>query len=239
MVTQIQQLGKETIVLHAKRYLESLDFSTIHNYIVKVFQYPPVPKQVKYDHKRSCYVPVLLEKLPKPVNTRPLREKVRREAIYLQRLKKAQIPCPEVITLKHHVIVLSLIGETALALSLKDSHLDDLENAIAYEQMVKYMKLMYQECNLIHTNLSEENILWHKNCCYVISLGKALEPHEEDALQLLFEDCTRVCNFFTMVGVPKVITPGELFVDITTCSFLNKVGLTELKENAKKKKKHF
>ncbi|GJQ73239.1 hypothetical protein Trydic_g13616 [Trypoxylus dichotomus] len=226
---------KEVDVLLVKKYSESSYFPAVKRYIVKVFKAIPVSKQLQHDCVKGSNV-CSSKIVQKPVYMKPAYEKAQREALHLQKLKKVGIPCPEVITLKRHVIVLSLIGERKLANTLKDVHLDDIRHLIAYEQIMEYMKKMYRECNLIHTNLSEENILWHNNCCYVISLSKAVDPHEEGSLKLLFDDCTRICKFFTKVGVPKVVSPDELFMDIVGCSYLNRVGLNEFQENKKKER---
>lgn len=103
-------------------------------------------------------------------------------------MKKAQISCPEVVLLKKHILVMSFIGKDHVpAPKLKDALLssEDMKNAF-YQvlhvgaakpgQQVRLnmttgdsdplllppqvMQTLYQECNLVHADLSEYNILW-------------------------------------------------------------------------------
>ncbi|KRT84669.1 phosphotransferase, partial [Oryctes borbonicus] len=148
---------REGAVLHVKKYTKTPHISITEDYIVKIFKLlQTTSERVQYGFLKGDYVPIY-KTVDKSPTTKVIHEKAQKEALFLQRLKKAKIPCPKVIALKRHVIVLSLIGETKPALNLKNSRLDDSKNLLAYEQVTEYMKTMYQKCNLIHTNLSEEN----------------------------------------------------------------------------------
>lgn len=55
----------------------------------------------------------------------------------LVRLQKAGIPCPDVVALKHHVLVMSFIGENHRpAPKLKDVNLSAADYIIAYDQVM-------------------------------------------------------------------------------------------------------
>lgn len=54
----------------------------------------------------------------------------------LTRLQKAGIPCPEVVALKHHVLVMSFIGKNHMpAPKLKDVNLSNADFIMAYNQV--------------------------------------------------------------------------------------------------------
>lgn len=54
----------------------------------------------------------------------------------LLRLQKAGIPCPDVVTLKRHILIMSFIGEdNRPAPKLKDAVLKPEEYILAYEQV--------------------------------------------------------------------------------------------------------
>lgn len=110
-------------------------------------------------------------------------------------MKKAEIPCPEVVLLKKHILVMSFIGKDHVpAPKLKDAMLNSEDLKKAYYQVlhvrtqtgsrlriqfsfilslrrrltasrrlpVQVMQQLYQECNLVHADLSEYNMLWHE-----------------------------------------------------------------------------
>ena len=54
------------------------------------------------------------------------------------RMKKCGIPCPSVVLLKKHILVMSFIGEGQCpAPKLKDAKLSDAEYELAYDQCVQ------------------------------------------------------------------------------------------------------
>lgn len=56
------------------------------------------------------------------------------------------------------------------------------------------MKVMYNDCNLIHADFSEYNILWYNDNCYVIDVSQAVEPSHENAFHFLYRDCENISN---------------------------------------------
>ncbi|XP_021960139.1 serine/threonine-protein kinase RIO3 [Folsomia candida] len=135
----------------------------------------------------------------------------------LVRISKAGIPCPAVVVLKKHILVLSFIGsDSKPAPKLKDVKFpiggdeDDLLLS-AYNQTVDMMIRLYKQCNLVHADLSEYNILWHENKCYVIDVSQSVEPSHPNALEFLYRDCFNIANFFTKRGIKNCHTPESLF----------------------------
>lgn len=58
----------------------------------------------------------------------------------LIRLKRAGLPCPDVVTLKKHILVMSFIGENHIpALKLKDVELSNADFVLAYEQVKQFL----------------------------------------------------------------------------------------------------
>lgn len=130
----------------------------------------------------------------------------------LVRISKAGIPCPAVVVLKKHILVLSFIGsDSKPAPKLKDVKFpiggdeDDLLLS-AYNQTVDMMIRLYKQCNLVHADLSEYNILWHENKCYVIDVSQSVEPSHPNALEFLYRDCFNIANVLYYYYNRKSIT---------------------------------
>ena len=75
---------------------------------------------------------------------------------------------------------------------------------------------MYQSCHLVHADLSEYNMLWHKNKLHFIDVSQSVEPSHPHGLEFLFRDCTNVTGFFNRSGlVSDVMTSHQLFNFVT------------------------
>ncbi|GIY90891.1 hypothetical protein CDAR_491081 [Caerostris darwini] len=133
----------------------------------------------------------------------------------LLRMKEANIPCPEVVTLKKHVLVMSFIGKDSLpAPKVKDVNLSFEDMTIMYDQTVEIMKALYSKCKLVHADLSEYNLLWHDEKTWVIDVSQAIEITHSRALFFLLRDCQNITSFFEKKGVLNVPTPDNLFFEI-------------------------
>lgn len=142
-----------------------------------------------------------------------------KECHNLIQMHKVGILCPEVVILKKHMLVMSFLGEDHVpARQLKETELSACELAIAYEDCITTMKKLYCEAHLVHADLSEYNILWHNGHCWFIDVSQAIDRNHPRALEFLFRDCNNICNFFTNRGLPKVMSPDELFKEVCDVS---------------------
>lgn len=134
----------------------------------------------------------------------------------LMKMLKFGLRVPEAVLLKKHVLVMSFIGrEGRPAPKLKDAQLSSAELELAYEDVIRTMKTLYDDCHLVHADLSEYNILWHDKECWYIDVSQAVEPNHPHGLEFLLRDCRNVCDFFSKKSVHDVKSAEELFTDIT------------------------
>lgn len=134
----------------------------------------------------------------------------------LNRMKKYGIRCPEIVALKKNVLVMSFIGENMVpAPKLKEAILSDAQLICAYEEMVEIMYKLYNEARLVHADMSEYNILWFDEQCWIIDVAQSVEPGHPGALEFLMRDCDNISTFFTKRGVSGVKSKEELFFHIT------------------------
>ncbi|CAM5091462.1 unnamed protein product [Eretmochelys imbricata] len=133
----------------------------------------------------------------------------------LIRLNTAQIPCPEPIMLRSHVLVMSFIGKDDMpAPLLKNAQLSDSKARELYLQIIQYMRRMYQDAKLVHADLSEFNMLYHSGEVYIIDVSQSVEHDHPHALEFLRKDCANINDFFWKYSV-AVMTVRELFEFIT------------------------
>uniref|UniRef100_A0A673H3B3 Serine/threonine-protein kinase RIO1 n=1 Tax=Sinocyclocheilus rhinocerous TaxID=307959 RepID=A0A673H3B3_9TELE len=133
----------------------------------------------------------------------------------LIRLQTAQIPSPEPIMLRSHVLVMSFIGRDDMpAPLLKNAVLSESKSRELYLQIIQNMRIMYNDARLVHADLSEYNMLYHNGDAYIIDVSQSVEHDHPHALEFLRKDCSNVNDFFQKRNV-AVMTVRELFEFIT------------------------
>lgn len=130
-----------------------------------------------------------------------------------RRLYTSGIPCPTPILLKSHVLIMEFLGTNGWpSPRLKDANLKEKRLREAYVQTVLIMRHMFQRCKLVHGDLSEYNLLWHKNEIYVIDVSQSVETDHPSALDFLRKDASNVNDYFSSTkGGLSVMTTRQLF----------------------------
>ena len=59
---------------------------------------------------------------------------------------------------------------------------------------------MYHECNLVHGDLSEYNLLWHDGRAVIIDVSQSVEQAHPLANDFLKKDATNITEFFAKKG---------------------------------------
>lgn len=125
----------------------------------------------------------------------------------LRRIYSAGIPSPEPVHLRLHVLVMGFVGTSKgrPAPRLKDVEFDVPEPETRwrthYMELLGYMRVMYQTCRLVHADLSEYNILYHKEKLYIIDVSQSVEHDHPRSLEFLRMDIKNVSGFFRRKGV--------------------------------------
>ena len=134
-----------------------------------------------------------------------------------RRIYAAGIPCPAPIFLKAHILLMEFLGSNGWpSPRLKDANLGEKHMREAYVQTILIMRHLYQKCKLVHGDLSEYNLLWHKSKIYVIDVSQSVETDHPSALDFLRKDASNVNDFFAKAGNLNVMNTRQLFEFITT-----------------------
>ncbi|XP_012262240.2 serine/threonine-protein kinase RIO1 [Athalia rosae] len=140
----------------------------------------------------------------------------------LLRLSQAGVHAPKPILLRSHVLLMDFIGDDGWpAPKLKDIELNSSKARLLYRDCIVMMWAMYNKCKLVHADLSEFNLLYHKGEIVVIDVSQSVEHDHPHAFEFLRKDCTNITEFFKKHGV-AVMTLKELFDFITDPSLLEK-----------------
>ncbi|KAG7523598.1 serine serine/threonine-protein kinase RIO3 [Solea senegalensis] len=207
--------GKESVVFHADGgSLEEGEEPVPDEVVLKVFKttlndFKNRDRYIKDDYR-------FIDRFSKLNPRKVIRLWAEKEMHNLTRMKKAEIPCPQVVLLKKHILVMSFIGKDHVpAPKLKDIKLSSDDMKRAYFQVLHMMQQMYQECNLVHADLSEYNMLWHEGKVWFIDVSQSVEPTHPHGLEFLFRDCRNVSTFFQKRGVSDAMNVYDLFNAVT------------------------
>ena len=128
-----------------------------------------------------------------------------------------KVPVPYV--LNNNIIVMEFIGENSKAAPrLRDAMLEDWNSA--YLQTIMIVRRLYQRCRLIHADLSEYNLLYHKEEVWVIDVSQTVENDHPMALDFLRRDISIVQEFFAR-KLQRVLTTQDTFAFVTDLTIEN------------------
>jgi len=205
--------GKEAVVIHAKGG-EIDDGPLPAECALKVFkttlsEFKTRERYIKDDHR-------FRDRFQKQNPRKIIKLWAEKEFRNLKRMFDAGIQCPEPICLRKQILLMSFVGtDQCAAPKLKDAVLSRSQYKKALEEIVKTMRTMYKECNLIHADLSEYNILWHREMCWFIDVSQSIEPAHPHAFRFLLRDCQNIVNFFrNIAGLTDVMSAEELFTHV-------------------------
>lgn len=212
-INGILSSGKESVVMHADGGT-GIDVVAPKECAVKIFktrlnEFKTRDKYIQDDYRFK-------DRFSKQNPRKIIHLWAEKEMHNLNRMKRADIACPDVVVLKKHILVMSFIGENHVAApKLKDAPLTFTDLNYAYEDVISTMKKLYASAALVHADLSEFNILWHNGKCWYIDVSQAVERSHPRAHEFLLRDCTNICSFFDKKGVPNVMSSEDLFKQIT------------------------
>ncbi len=135
----------------------------------------------------------------------------RKEFSNLKRAHDANLPVPLPLVWDRNILVMEFLGENERPYpQLRNVELPDPE--AVYQEIISFMKTLYQEAKLVHADLSEFNILFSDRA-FVIDMGQAVTLDHPKARSFLVRDIANVNRFFS--NLCPVLDEREAFVKIT------------------------
>ncbi|RLF37575.1 MAG: serine protein kinase RIO [Thermoplasmata archaeon] len=127
---------------------------------------------------------------------------VRKEMKNLERLAKINVPAPKPIKSFQNILVMQYLGSKSTPAPLiKDVELENPEETC--EQIIDYVRKMFLRAKLVHSDLSEYNILYYRKKPYLIDLAQGVILDHPMALDFLRRDVANIVRFFRKYGVNR------------------------------------
>lgn len=136
----------------------------------------------------------------------------------LARLVSAGLPTPPPLILRDHILVMAFVGRDGVAAPrLKDASISSERMPALYMQLVTDVRTMYQQCRLVHADLSEYNLLYHEGRLWIIDVSQSVDLDHPRCFDFLREDLLHVNSFFARKGAQALLGP-VLASDLPTIS---------------------
>jgi RIO kinase 1 len=121
----------------------------------------------------------------------------------LERLHRAGAAVPRAVAAGENAVLMEFIGNReGAAPTLMEASPDPAEAKPLYRQVLRTIEALLRE-GTVHGDLSAYNILYWQGAATVIDFPQVTGVHSnENARALLERDLTRVCDYFSRLGLP-------------------------------------
>ncbi|TMW57911.1 hypothetical protein Poli38472_013385 [Pythium oligandrum] len=135
---------------------------------------------------------------------RQLKEWTEKEFRNLSRAAK-YIRAPAPLTVKEHIVVMRFIGDSEghPAPTLKEAKLSHAQLQHAYVDLLVSIRKLFHQAKLVHGDLSEYNVLYQHQKCWLIDFGQAVDRTHPEFLTYLRRDLHNVFQFFQRRGLTE------------------------------------
>jgi RIO kinase 1 len=114
----------------------------------------------------------------------------------LQRAYKAGLNVPRPIYTKNNFLIMEYIGFGTISAPLLKDIKHPHDPAGLLEDLLDFIKRLYQDAKLVHGDLSEFNVLYHNHKPIVIDISQAVSIHHPKAEFYLVRDIKNVFKYF-------------------------------------------
>jgi len=124
----------------------------------------------------------------------------------------AHVPTP--VTVYKNILIMEFIGENGLPAPLLKDYLPKNPEKIL-EIVLSDIEKLYVKGHLVHADLSEYNILVHKEIPYIIDIAQGVNIQHPNALNFLVRDIRNILRFFREEAGIDVPDIADVFMKIT------------------------
>ncbi|WP_407283316.1 serine protein kinase RIO [Methanolobus sp. WCC1] len=139
----------------------------------------------------------------------------KKEQRNLVRAKEAGLRVPEPIVAERNILVMEFMGNKGVPFpQLKDYRMEKETAKEAFNTIINYIDLLYNEANLVHGDLSEYNILIIPETeePVFIDMGQSVTREHPRSIEFLIRDIENIARYFKKYGIRE--DPHQLYTTI-------------------------
>ncbi|UCC21046.1 MAG: serine protein kinase RIO, partial [Promethearchaeota archaeon] len=126
----------------------------------------------------------------------------------LKRAYKVGLSVPNPLFVKNNILIMEYIGFASIPAPLLKDIKNPKDPINLMNEILIFIKDLYQKAKLVHGDLSEFNILYHNQKPIVIDISQAVSIHHPKAEVFLVRDIKNIFKYFEKLGIetpdPKI-----------------------------------
>ncbi|MFX0144177.1 MAG: serine protein kinase RIO [Candidatus Hodarchaeota archaeon] len=116
----------------------------------------------------------------------------------LKRAHKVGLSVPKPLFIKDNILIMEYVGFESIPAPI----LKDIKRPInLMNELLSFIKILYQKGKLVHGDLSEFNILYHNQKPVIIDISQAISIHHPKAEVFLVRDIKNIFKYFEKLGI--------------------------------------
>lgn len=131
----------------------------------------------------------------------------------LMRAYKANLSVPKPIYIKNNILIMEYIGFESIPAPLLKEIKKPKDPVNLFNEILTFIKLLYNKAKLVHGDLSEFNILYHNQKPVVIDISQGVAIQHPKAEVYLARDIKNIFHFFNKLGIDTP-NPTDFYYDV-------------------------
>ncbi|MHA2008667.1 MAG: serine protein kinase RIO [Promethearchaeota archaeon] len=131
----------------------------------------------------------------------------------LKRAYKVGLRVPEPRFVKNNILIMEYIGFEAIPAPVLKDITNPKEPTILFNEVLNFIKNLFQKAKLVHGDLSEFNILYHNQKPVIIDISQAVSIQHPKAEIYLSRDIKNIFKYFEKLGIEEQ-DPAEFYYKV-------------------------
>jgi len=131
----------------------------------------------------------------------------------LKRAYKVGLNVPNPLFIRKNILIMEYIGFESIPAPLLKDIKNPKDPVNLMNELLIFIKILYQKAKLVHGDLSEFNILYHNQKPIIIDISQAVSIHHPKAEVFLVRDIKNIFKYFEKLGIDTP-NPEDFYYEV-------------------------